>query len=100
MRGPLSPAFSVIRAKDAFAYPSSAIVSGSPVVVGADAELSLEGRAEGEGAAVTDLVGDRADRGVGVLAQQVRREREAPPGEVGHRRFADRGGEPAGQCGA
>jgi hypothetical protein len=50
------------------------------VLLRADPVLALECGAEREGAAVSDLGGHGADRGVG-LAQQVGRQREAPPGE-------------------
>ena len=55
---------------------------------GADPAHALEGRAEGEGAAVADLAGHRLDGGAW-LAQQVGGQVQPPAGEEGHRGLAD-----------
>ena len=57
----------------------------------------LERRAQREGGAVADPAGDGGQRRVGV-AQQVRRQRQAPARQELHRRLAHQLGEAAGQC--
>jgi ABC-2 type transport system permease protein len=65
----------------------------------AEAGDALEGGAQGERAAVADLLGDRADRGVG-LAQQVGCQVQPPAGEKRHRRLPHELVEPARERGA
>jgi hypothetical protein len=64
----------------------------APVLTRADAEFAFEGRAQRVGGAVADLAGGLVERDARV-GQQVRGQREAPLGEVGHRRNADQLGE-------